>query len=122
MKLLAKLESSKQCSGGFCTSKEENSHWPLYVYSNVNDGVPTNSCHEHVRAIILGNVSNYLLGFGMALSLTVIVVGGYFLVFLFRIYSYCDKQAQKREQHRKSEQTRHQIGMQALPEVEVELE
>jgi len=90
MKLLARLESSNQCSGGFC-NQDENSHWPFYVFSNVNNGAPIESCHKSLRAIIMGNISSYLMGFAMALTLTVIVVGGYVLILLNRIYSYCDK-------------------------------
>lgn len=89
MEILAELETNEKCSGGLCKSNDTSQHLPLYMFSNVNDGVPETTCHEGLREIMVQEVDTYLYSFAFALSLTVIVVLFYFLVFLGRIYHYC---------------------------------
>jgi hypothetical protein len=44
MAFLAYIEENNQCSGGICKDGYE----PIYVFSNVNNGVPKQSCHTAI--------------------------------------------------------------------------
>ena len=45
VELMAGLEEKKQCSGGI---SDPSKKLPLYLFSNVNNGVPKYSCHEFI--------------------------------------------------------------------------
>lgn len=45
MELMGSLEEDKQCSGGI---RDPNQILPLYMFSNVNNGVPKFSCHTFI--------------------------------------------------------------------------
>ena len=55
-KILANIEETNQCSGGLCPSSESD-FLPIYLFSNVNDGVPNKSCHESLSDLIESNLS-----------------------------------------------------------------
>ena len=91
IEILADLETTKKCSGGICNSNDTSQHLPIYMFSNVNDGIPETSCHESLKDLMMKEVNMYLISFALALSFTVIVVFVYFIILLHRIHSYCKK-------------------------------
>jgi len=52
MKIMALIEEQYLCSGGLC-SNDTRDMLPIYVFSNVNDGVPTESCHDGLKEYIM---------------------------------------------------------------------
>ena len=94
MEVMAAIEESNECSGGLCSSNP-NTTLPTYLFSNVNDGVPTLSCHPFVKELILGNISFYRLGFVLTLSITVVANCIYTLIFLRRLWKLCCNRKKK---------------------------
>lgn len=53
--IMAAIEEANQCSGGFCSLNRTDGKLdvlPIYVFSNVNDGVPQRGCHPFVQDLI----------------------------------------------------------------------
>ena len=82
------LEEANECSGGLCSSNP-NTTLPTYLFSNVNDGLPTKSCHPFLSDLILGNMRFYRLGFVLPLVVTVVANCIYTLIFLRRLWKVC---------------------------------
>ena len=93
MSIMAAIEEANTCSGGLCAS--ETSFLPIYIFSNVNDGVPTQSCHSSLVDLIESNFNTYLLGFVIPLAETCFVVGFYMLIFLSKLRKLCCKKKKK---------------------------
>ena len=45
MKMLADIEETYSCSGGICPGEDQSNFYHIYIFSNVNNGVPKESCH-----------------------------------------------------------------------------
>jgi hypothetical protein len=96
MSMLADIEEQWSCSGGICPGENNTSTFlPIYIFSNVNNGVPKESCHKHIAAVITGRVDMYLLGFIICTSISLLTVVCYLLVVMYRgcksVKNYCDK-------------------------------
>ena len=93
MELLAGIEEEYSCSGGICPAQDESNFLPIYVFSNVNNGVPKESCHTHIADVIGGRVNLYFMGFVICLSIDVLIMAVYISVILYRgfksLRNYC---------------------------------
>ena len=90
---MKELEEDNNCSGGFCVDEP----LPIYVFSNVNDGVPEQSCHEAVSDMVISNVNGYLIGFAIPLAECCVVVGAYCLLILWACFGKCFRKKAKGE-------------------------
>ena len=97
MEFRAMIEEANQCSGGICTEGFD----PLYVFSNVNNGVPKSSCHEAIADKIKSQIKMMKAGFVVPLTLTVSVVFVYFAAILYRGYKSCKNYLAKRKEPKK---------------------
>jgi len=55
---MAQIEEANACSG-ICSDGTDQPG-PIYVFSNVNDGVPESSCIAALRDYVLGNVEMFV--------------------------------------------------------------
>ena len=95
MDLLSKIEEEFSCSGGICPGQDPNAFLPIYIFSNVNNGVPKESCHQHIANVINGRVNMYFMGFAICLAIALMILGVYFSSVLYRAFkslrNYCNK-------------------------------
>jgi hypothetical protein len=88
--LLAKLEEKKQCSGGI---SDPNYKLPIYLFSNVNNGVPKYSCHQFIIEQISDNMHAFLAGVVIMLIFNYGFIGGFVLVLLLKIWRACRRRS-----------------------------
>ena len=84
--LLADLEKKKQCSGGI---SDPNFKLPLYLFSNVNNGIPKYSCHQFIVEQISDNMHAFLAGTVIMLIFNYGYMIGFMLVLFLKIWRYC---------------------------------
>ena len=97
MEIMKTLEEKHECSGGICDDGDSNQLLAYYVFSNVNDGVPKNTCHESVSNLIQGNISVYKMGFQLALYESMGATIIFSLVILYRFWIKCYRLARKKD-------------------------
>jgi len=86
------------------------------VFSNVNDGVPSESCSQYVRNLFQQSLNSYFFGFLFPMVETTAVIGVYSLIIVFRLYKKCCNKKKKNPNNAKD---KNQMEMQ---DVEIELE
>lgn len=84
--LLATIEEKKQCSGGI---SDPNQKLPLYLFSNVNNGIPKYSCHQFIVEQISDNMHAFLAGVVIMLIFNYGFMGGFLLVLLVKVWRAC---------------------------------
>jgi hypothetical protein len=125
MQVLANIEETYQCSGGICDANEV---LPIFVFSNVNDGLPSKSCTEGLNELIISNVDTYLYGFIVPLAETVIVAAAYTFIVISKLWRKCCRKSKKeKEKEKKKKQGKHtnmddETMSHQTPEIELELE
>ena len=104
MKILKNLEETYSCSGGLCDGGDENNFLPTYVFSNINNGIPTKSCHASLKHLVITDLDSYLLGFIIplfeAVSVTVIYSG----LILYKIWKKCCHRKKKAKAKRRRQE------------------
>ena len=100
MNIMAAIEETNTCSGGLCATNETD-FMSIYVFSNVNDGVPTQSCHESLTDLVRSNFSTYKLGFIVPLVETCLVVAFYMMIILTKFKNLCCKDKKKEDKKSK---------------------
>jgi hypothetical protein len=93
--LLKEIEETNECSAGFCSDQPS----AFYLFSNLNDGIPKNSCHEPVADMIRGTVNVFLFAFIIPLAECCLVSSAYGFIILFKI---CKKMCYRKTKHSKN--------------------
>ena len=94
--LMAKIEEENSCSG-VCEAGDEKPG-ALYVFSNVNDGTPKNSCKQAIRTHVIGNIdhfSNLLVAIAFLASLMQLIM---VVILFFRCYKFCTRKRRRQKE------------------------
>lgn len=122
MEMLEKLEEKKQCSGGI-SNPDEKLH--LYLFSNVNNGVPKYSCHEFVVEQIKDNMNAFRAGLILMLVVEFGYIGGFLVVLLIKCKNRFSKKDGDQQQEQKGPggvvQQQQEMGGQDHNGIHVEL-
>jgi len=97
MQILKNLEETNECSGGLCHGGDENNYLPTYVFSNINNGIPSKSCHASLKHLIMTDLDSYMLGFIIPLFEAVSVTIIYTCIILNRIWKKCCQSKKKKK-------------------------
>jgi hypothetical protein len=97
MEIMKNLEEQYECSGGLCDNGDSSQFLAHYVFSNVNDGLPSKTCHESVVNLIQGNISVYKMGFQVALYESMGASIIFALVVAYRFWIKCYRLAKKKD-------------------------
>jgi hypothetical protein len=122
---MATIEEAHQCSGGLCNKTRSDGTLdvlPIYVFSNVNDGVPKSGCHKHIQSLIEDNFSTYKYGFVIALLETSLITFFYMVVIIRRLYKFCCRKKRGKRNKRKEHGQHVSMSSEDVPNVELELE
>jgi hypothetical protein len=102
MAILKNLEENNMCSGGFCNS-DGGKMLPIYVFSNINDGLPKSNCHDSLKKLIMSTLDHYRMGFIVTLCEAVIVTATYSCVIMYKVYIKCCSKSEKQKKIEKKE-------------------
>mmetsp|Transcript_41951 Transcript_41951/g.64234 ORF Transcript_41951/g.64234 Transcript_41951/m.64234 type:complete len:126 (+) Transcript_41951:686-1063(+) len=108
MSIMKSIEEEYECSGGFCHEDDVKDFLPIYVFSNVNDGIPNKSCHGPVQDIIMSNLNMYYYGFLIPYILSIVVICGYSLILLTRVWNFCCRFKKKKQNDKRRQAGRRQ--------------
>ena len=123
MKILKNLEETNECSGGLCDGGDESNFLPTYVFSNINNGIPTKSCHKSLRHLVITDLDSYLLGFIIPLFEAVSVTFVYTCLILYRIWKKCCHRKRKANAKKRRQEREKQVAMgENGAEIELELD
>ena len=117
--IMQSIEESNICSGGIC--KDDSMSLPIFIFSNVNDGVPSQGCHSSLEDHIMSNLNTYWWGFIVPLVETCFVTIVYMLLLLNRMRLFCCKNKKKNGKKTKQQEA-NEIAAGGQPHVELELE
>jgi len=92
MDLMGSLEEDKHCSGGVL---DPNKILPLYMFSNVNNGIPKFSCHTFIVEQIEDNMSKFRAGLVTMVVIEFGFIGGFGFFLLFKCWKFCPSKQKK---------------------------